>query len=160
MSISEAKNQLFGGYFVKQILSKAIDSNQLTICQQLVQLFRDGTIASYISNCKAEIEAAVRGMECIKMLVDTTVDCSNVSFNSVSFRLLICYSLCMYCSQAPEIVGTILRSLVLETSAISFNRLYAIIDEFRDFNLKEESYDAEIVRKDFERFLAAVNQTR
>lgn len=82
LSIGEAKNQLFGGYFVKQILLKAIDSNQLMICKQLVQLFRDVAVASYISNCKAEVEAVVRGMECIKMLVDTTVDCSNVSFNS------------------------------------------------------------------------------
>jgi hypothetical protein len=85
LSIGEARNQLFGGYFVKQILSKAIDSNQLAVCNQLVQLFRDEAIASYISNCKAEVEAVVRGMECIKMLVDTTVDCTNVSFNSVSF---------------------------------------------------------------------------
>eukprot|EP01036_Dinobryon_divergens_P022184 gene22184-30424_t len=138
LSIGEAKNQLFGGYFVKQILLKAIDSNQLMICKQLVQLFRDVAVASYISNCKAEVEAVVRGMECIKMLVDTTVDCSN----------------------APEIVGTILRSLAVETTAISFNKVYTIIEEFRDFNLKEESYDAEVVHKDFERFLAAVNQTR
>jgi hypothetical protein len=66
----------------------------------------------------------------------------------------------MYCSQAPEIVGTILRSLAVETTAISFSKVYTIIEEFRDFNLKEESYEAEVVHKDFERFLAAVNQTR
>ena len=79
MSIAEARNQLFGGYFVKQLLIKAMDSNQPSVCQQLVKLLREETVAVYLSNCKAEVEAALRGMEEIKMLADTVLDCSNVS---------------------------------------------------------------------------------
>lgn len=87
LSIGEARTQLFGGYFVKQVLSKAIDSNQLLVCNQLVPLFRDEPIATYLSSCKVEVEAAVRGMEMIKMLADTAVDYSNVRLT---------YLLCFY----------------------------------------------------------------
>ena len=89
MSISEARNQLFGGYFVKQLLTKAIDSNQSSICQQLVKLLREETVVAYLSNCKSEVEAALRGMEEIKMLADTVVDSSNVSTQVFCITFLI-----------------------------------------------------------------------
>ena len=61
--------------------------------------------------------------------------------------------------QAPEIAGTIVRCLV-DIGAAIFGRVYAVIEEFRDFNLKEDSTTAEDVHKVFGRFVDTLNQAR
>jgi len=134
---SESRSSAIGGYFVIQLIKKCIDSNQLAVCSRLTALLQEEPVIAFLSKCKLEVEAALRGMEEIKMLFDTVLDCSN----------------------APELIAAIARSLV-DIQVIPVGKIYAMINEFKEINSRDDMYSVEEGNKIFERFLQRLNVTK
>jgi hypothetical protein len=142
------------GYFIQEVCTEYLNTSKANIKEACLKLFDDEELASWFVTNRIVVERAIDQLDSFKGIVDISIDINDVSFllslwsckQQVTLFILLN-------TQAPDRLGVVFSKLV-KIGALQQDRVLAMADKYKKYNLEQEFAVLEEVERVFERLLS------